>query len=171
MSQGIHVLILPDGDEFPGSRDELINWANEGRMPKGSMIRLDTGETVEANTLDWLDIKPPERTAPPQFHADIDRSFDRSTMDHLIPARNVPALLSWYFGIFGLIPFLGIPLAITAIILGIIGLKKSRDATIAVGFWHALLGLLIGGAGFLLWGSLLTIIIVNEGWPLPFSRI
>lgn len=41
----------------------------------------------------------------------------------LIPYRNVPALVSYYLGIFSLFPCLGAVLGITALVLGIIGLR------------------------------------------------
>ena len=68
-------------------------------------------------------------------------------MDHVIPLRNAPALFSWYLGVFSLIPFLGIPLGIAAIVLGIIGLLKVGQGSAKVGFWHAVLGIGFGVIG------------------------
>jgi hypothetical protein len=61
-----------------------------------------------------------------------------------IPTKNMPALLAYYFGIFGLIPFLGIPLAITAIVLGIIGLKQFKQNPTPGAKGHAMTGLVLG---------------------------
>lgn len=62
----------------------------------------------------------------------------------LIPTKNVPALLSYYFGVFGLIPLAGIPLSITAIVLGIIGLGKYKQNPTPGAKAHALVGLILG---------------------------
>lgn len=62
----------------------------------------------------------------------------------LIPTKNKPALLSYYFGIFGLIPFLGLPFTILAIIFSIIGLKQFKNQPTPGAKGHALVGLILG---------------------------
>lgn len=65
-------------------------------------------------------------------------------MQAWIPTKNMPALLSYYFGVFGLIPFLGVPLAIAAIMLGIRGLKKAKITPTPGAKGHAITGLVLG---------------------------
>ena len=61
-----------------------------------------------------------------------------------MPTRNVSALLSWYLGVFGLIPVLGIPLALAAIVTGIMGIKAAGRTDVRVGKGHAIAGLVLG---------------------------
>ena len=65
-------------------------------------------------------------------------------MDHILPSRNIPALTSWYLGVFGLIPVLGIPFALGAIVSGFIGLKVARRPDVQVGRGHAIAGIILG---------------------------
>ena len=151
MSDDTYTVILADGQEFSGDRDLLEEWVRQSRVPPGSRIRLDTGEVVDSDSLDWI-VEARKRIAPPQQIEDVENLVEKpDVMAHIIPARNVPALLSWYAGIFSLIPCLGGPLGLTAVVLGIIGLRLSSKPEIAVGFWHALIGLILGSIFGLLW--------------------
>lgn len=67
----------------------------------------------------------------------------------VIPYKNPQALLSYYFGIFGLVPLLGIPFALAAIILGIVGLKLSRITPAIRGQVHAWIGIVLGASSLL----------------------
>ena len=62
----------------------------------------------------------------------------------IIPYKNPPALIAYYLGIFGLIPFFGPLLAIPAFILGIVGLRKRRKTPIIKGAVHAWIGIILG---------------------------
>lgn len=68
----------------------------------------------------------------------------------IIPYKNVPALVSYYLGVFSLIPCFAIPLGLAAVILGIIGLVKYKKHPQIRGVVHALVGLILGGLMFLL---------------------
>jgi hypothetical protein len=81
----------------------------------------------------------------------------------IIPYKNPPSLIAYYLGIFGLLPLIGIPLAIAAIVLGIIGLRKRKRNPIIRGSVHAWIGIVLGALsltyniifiGFLIWLSL-----------------
>ncbi len=65
-------------------------------------------------------------------------------LDQLIPFKNSKALISYYLGIFSLIPFIGLVLAIPAIILGKIGLKFEAQHPEAKGKIHATVGIILG---------------------------
>ena len=72
----------------------------------------------------------------------------------LIPYKNAPALTAYYLGLFSIIPLLGIPLGIVAVILGILGLRKLKTEPNAKGKVHAYVGIGCGGLGALAWLSL-----------------
>ncbi len=74
----------------------------------------------------------------------------------VIPYKNVPALLAYYFGVFSLIPCFGIALAIPALILGIIGLRQRAQNPAIKGSVHAWIGIVMGGFFTLLWGGLIV---------------
>ena len=76
-------------------------------------------------------------TPPPCATAD-------DTLGGLIPYRNAQALWAYYLGIFSFIPCVGIPLGITALILGLRGLKYARLHPEARGTGHAWAGIILG---------------------------
>src|SRR5262245_53515655 len=77
----------------------------------------------------------------------------------LIPYKNPQALSSYYLGFFALIPLIGILFAPVAVVLGLLGLRYSRQSPEAKGGVHAVIGLVLGGLSlfcnpamtFLLW--------------------
>lgn len=70
-------------------------------------------------------------------------------MEQLIPQKNPPALIAYYFAVFSLIPGIGLLLAPIAVVLGIIGLARTRSSERRIGMAHALVGILLGGTVFL----------------------
>lgn len=79
----------------------------------------------------------------------------------LIPYKNTCALISYYLGVFSLIPCVGALLGIAAVILGIIGLRKAARFPEAKGKVHAIVGIVCGGIFGLVW--LVAIIFVFIG--------
>ena len=69
---------------------------------------------------------------------------NNATFQTLMPTQNKPALIGYYFGVFGLIPFLGIPLAITAVVLGAMGLKQFKRNPTPGAKGHAITALILG---------------------------
>ena len=67
----------------------------------------------------------------------------------IIPYKNVPALVGYYFGIASLIPCLGMPFGIAALVLGILGLKKRNRHPAVKGIIHAWIGIILGGISIL----------------------
>ena len=65
-----------------------------------------------------------------------------TAMDHVIPTKNMPALLGYYFGVFSIIPGLGIPLGIAAFVCGVLGLRAVGKARVGRG--HAVTALVLG---------------------------
>ena len=64
-------------------------------------------------------------------------------MNSLIPYKNPKALISYYCGVFSLIPVIGIILGITSLILGIMGLKYRKTHPTAGGTAHAWVGIVL----------------------------
>jgi len=62
----------------------------------------------------------------------------------IIPYKNPKALTSYYLGVFSLIPFIGILLGLTAVILGFLGLKDKRKNPMIKGTVHAIVGIVLG---------------------------
>ncbi len=77
----------------------------------------------------------------------------------IVPYRNMPALLSYYLGVFSLsalIPILGVVgvgMAIVAFVLGLKGRRLAKDHPETKGIAHAWVGILCGA----LWGVLGTL--------------
>ncbi len=79
----------------------------------------------------------------------------------VIPYKNVPALLAYYFGLFSLLPCIGIVLAIPAFVLGIMGLRKRKQNPAVKGSVHAWIGIVMGGLMTLLWGGAIVLAIIG----------
>jgi hypothetical protein len=62
----------------------------------------------------------------------------------LIPYKNWPALTGYYLGLFSLFPILGLPLGITAIVFGVMGLNRVNANPMVRGKGHALTALICG---------------------------
>jgi hypothetical protein len=62
----------------------------------------------------------------------------------LIPYRNPKALISYYCGVFGLIPFVGLILGPIALIFGILGMRYAKQHPTAKGTGHAITGIVLG---------------------------
>jgi hypothetical protein len=70
----------------------------------------------------------------------------------IIPYKNPHALIGYYLGIVGLLPVLGIPFGIAAIVLGIIGLRKRAANPIIKGSAHAVIAICCGALSLLCGG-------------------
>ena len=76
----------------------------------------------------------------------------------LIPYKNGPALTSYYLGIFSIIPFLGLLLALVEVPLGIAGIKKYKKQPVVRGVVHAWVGIIAGSLSIL--GHLAVLILI-----------
>ena len=65
-------------------------------------------------------------------------------MKSVIPTGNKSALIGYYCGVFSLIPVLGIALAIGAVILGLMGLRKVGKDPAVRGRAHAWVAIVLG---------------------------
>src|SRR5258708_1908899 len=63
----------------------------------------------------------------------------------IIPFKNSKALIAYYLGVFSIIPCVGSPLGIAALLLGLQGLKDYKKNPQSHGAVHAWVGILVGG--------------------------
>lgn len=103
--------------------------------------------------------QPAETTAVPPVSRPTSNNDSNDSIQTLIPTKNMPALLSYYCGVFGLIPFLGIPSSIAAIVLGKIGLSRYKVSPTPGAKTHALIGLILGISEIII-GALFLVFIV-----------
>lgn len=78
----------------------------------------------------------PKTTAPPTPAAATKSA--PGLVATAIPSKNVPALVSYYCGLFSVIPYAGMVLAPTAIVCGIVGLRRPPEQR---GKAHAVVGI------------------------------
>jgi hypothetical protein len=76
----------------------------------------------------------------------------------VIPYKNMPALLAYYAGVFSVIPFF--PIGLTALFLGIAGLRARTRNPAIKGSIHAWIGIVIGGFVGLLWLGVTIMILI-----------
>lgn len=152
-----------DGKEYGPVPPEQINqWIAQSRLEKKSPVRPDGAK-------DWVFLgdlpefaaafAPPliTRTTPPPL---TPVAAPDSGLNKVIPYKNVAALMAYYFGVFSVLPMVGLFLGIAAFILGIIGLKYRRANPQAGGTVHAWIGIVMGGLFGLLWLALIVLAIV-----------
>lgn len=84
------------------------------------------------------------------------------TFGGLIPYKNSSALVSYYLGVFSLLPCIGILTGVVAVILGIRGLRYAEKHPEAKGQVHAWIGIVAGG-GFAAVYLLLLLLVVWVG--------
>jgi hypothetical protein len=100
---------------------------------------------------------PPQSPYTPNYRTPAPRS---DGLSGLIPYKNTPALISYYLGVFSLLPCIGAALGIAAVILGIIGLRKAAQFPEAKGKAHAIVGIVAGGVFGLAWIIVALVVIV-----------
>jgi hypothetical protein len=69
---------------------------------------------------------------------------DDGGLSVLIPYKNARALVSYYTGVFSLIPIVGLILGPVAVLLGILALTYVRKYPTAKGTAHAIVGIVLG---------------------------
>ena len=76
-----------------------------------------------------------------------------------IPTENPPALLAYYFAIFGLVPGFCLFLGPAAMVMGIVGLNRIKANPGLPGRAHAWIGVIIGGITTLICIAIISIAI------------
>jgi hypothetical protein len=69
----------------------------------------------------------------------------------VIPYKNGLALGAYYCGVFGLIPCVGSVLGPTALVLGILGIRKANREPAVEGMGHAITGIVLGSIEIVLY--------------------
>jgi len=98
-------------------------------------------------------VMPPGMTAPPPPPVQGD------VTGGVIPYKNPQALIAYYCSMLGLLPLLGIPFALAAVILGPLGLKRCRHTPAVKGEVHAWIGIVLGWISLLFQIALVVIMI------------
>ena len=158
-----------DGNEYgPVSTEELYQWIAQNRCTRDSLVEVDcSGEWVPLATLPEFQAalaSSPSASGPATPKGD-------SGVSTLIPYKNIPALVGYYLAVFSglglLCPPAGFVMALPALILGIIGLKKAKAHPEAKGTVHAWIGIL-GGAFFCIVFILMIVFLMGRGGLMPF---
>jgi hypothetical protein len=89
---------------------------------------------------------------------DPDRFRQRDAIETLIPYRNALALISYYLGVFALIPCAGLVLGPAALILGFLGLNYRKKHPTSGGTAHAIVGIVLGS--LVLLGHLVALVVI-----------
>jgi hypothetical protein len=133
--------LLQDGKTFgPFPEVEILSMISSGRAKV-----TDLGCIVGENS--WLPLYSIVPNLPVAPHGSTS-----DAMSGLIPYKNPPALAGYYLGVFSLIPCLGLPLGIAALICGIIGLRRANANPGGKGKGHAWTAIILGSLTTLLWG-------------------
>lgn len=80
----------------------------------------------------------------PVLHESGEAGQADAPLSGIIPYKNPPALMAYYFGVFALAPCLGLFLGPAAFVSGIIGLKRARLHPEQKGKVHAWIGIVLG---------------------------
>jgi hypothetical protein len=123
---------------------DLANRHSRGELPMTTQVCAEGAQAWEPIRAVFASagmVPPPSPPAPPA-PPPIPEQGDAT--GGLIPYKNAPALVAYYLGIFGLIPAIGLLLAIAALILGIIGLRKRAKSPVVKGAVHAWIGIILG---------------------------
>lgn len=86
----------------------------------------------------------PPPVAPPTQAGEIGGGPTPDATGGVIPYKNPAALIGYYVGIFSLIPGLGMPLALAALVLGIVGLRMRARKQAYGGQVHAWVAIVLG---------------------------
>ena len=92
---------------------------------------------MEINAIIVQNVKPSTMTTqnpPPQ----------NDPIANIVPYKNRMALISYYLGVFSIIPCLGVLLALASIPLGIMGLNFAKKHPDSKGTVHAWIGIIVG---------------------------
>ncbi|HZW06075.1 MAG TPA: hypothetical protein VFF65_03040 [Phycisphaerales bacterium] len=148
MSAYRYTVELLDGRTFgPADAFTLREWAQQGRIPPLASIRGDDGSTCRAIDCEPIrDVITRVAAAPPTGAGELGAGAapTDTAVSVVIPYRNAASLVGYYLGVFSLIPFIGIILAVPAIILGIVGMIKARTKPSAHGMVHGGVALALG---------------------------
>ena len=99
---------------------------------------------------------------PPPYQAQVGAGSKQEgdATGGIIPYKNPKALISYYLGILSGLPFIGIPLGITAFVMGIMGLRDRARNPVIKGSVHAAIGRGCGGCFLLFWAFVAVVAVI-----------
>lgn len=166
MTSPRHLVRLPDGQTFgPADVPLPIRWANERRIPQdAAILEVDNegrpmGEPIPATGFDairFIITAPPTTPATPAQALPAEEGF----IQRAIPTRNTYALVGYYLAVIGLLPVMGVPFSIAAVICGIIGYVRWRQDHDARGKTHAIVAIVGGILVPIAWGLIWVLLVV-----------
>ena len=123
--------------------------------PSGDQPGANQGEQPNSPPQQFADHQQNENPfAGPQSNVQTGQKLDDGdATGGLIPYKNPQALIGYYLGYLGLLPILGIPFSIAAIILGFLGYSKSKKNPAVRGAGHAIFAITVGFLGLLFCGG------------------
>ena len=145
----IHVAVAGQ-QQGPHEVSEVNAMLANGSLPSLSTLAWHEGltEWVPLATIPGIVIPgTTEAAAPrpaPAANPAPGASNEADVLRTVIPYKNPMALAAYYLGIFGMIPFLGIVLALPALGLGIAGLVRRKRNPLLKGAVHAWVGVMLG---------------------------
>jgi len=84
---------------------------------------------------------------------------DGGVVAAVIPYKNSAALIGYYLGIFGLIPCIGLPLALAAVPFGVAGIRRYRQEPRVRGIVHAWVAVVLGALSSIVWLAFLGLVV------------
>jgi hypothetical protein len=90
-----------------------------------------------------------------------ERDSEGDVTGGIIPYKNPLALTSYYLGVFGLIPCLGLLLGPVAIVTGVLGLRYRSQNRLARGGLHAVIGLVFGSVVLVIHIAVIVVFALN----------
>ncbi|HTD66082.1 MAG TPA: GYF domain-containing protein [Candidatus Limnocylindria bacterium] len=148
----------------PVTADQVREWIAQRRANAQTMVQLE-GAT-EWTPLSALPELAAALNAPPTYATTATAApAADSPVSVVIPYKNPKALIGYYFGIFSLIPCIGLPLGIAAFVLGILGLKAAKAHPNARGKVHAWVGIILGGLCAV--GNIVGVVLMASNLPFP----
>ena len=129
-------IIGGDKKEYgPITTDQLRQWMVENRVNGQTLIRPEEGgEWRPLSAFPELNPTLASDTAAPQVGLQAAVSTT-DPVSAVIPYRNMPALISYYLAVFSLIPCLGIPLGLAAVVAQQSGGDELIIAMFFAGAW------------------------------------
>lgn len=150
-SAGQFNLRLASGEEFgPATLDVLEDWARQGRVPFDALlVPIDgapaTSVLAQPRLRAIVQTMMPAAAAPPTHPNTPAQSPPDTAASVMIPYKNMPALVGYYMSIGALIPGVGAIAGPTAVVLGIIGLRRRLKKPEIHGIAHAWIAIILGG--------------------------
>ncbi|TVQ53303.1 MAG: DUF4190 domain-containing protein [Phycisphaerales bacterium] len=149
-------LRLPDGNEYgPVSMDTIVGWTRQSRVPRNASLVEEPDGTVRP-VMDVPELHPFFQA----MGAAASHHDKHSSISSLIPYRNVPALTGYYLSIAALLPIIGLPIGLVAVILGVVGLSRVRANPACKGTVHAWIAIALGTIGFMISLVMLVLLMI-----------